>query len=524
MEEIILDNIEHVTSDTEQSKPLKKKLHVYEPKPSVIHSGRYIVDSSMIMFCIGYSGMYSATQFVNKTPTQLQKLDKSLASSYLHFDKNFNPLTVYIADNEHFRRSTTHRSSEDYTKTYPRVSQHSVGLLTNLGIAPSPWERISKYFVIDKKSFFESKFTKFRLKFVNNCSYPEILTILADVKNLSVKIVRFMNLQREILGSKFDADDFDIFYHVGLRRQHPEIRFCPTMKYKDIIIKNSIEEERIIHELVVQLKGTFHSSSETFIIDPVLKGKRTKFSPLDLVWGYEHSHLRRTLFTMNTFCTGGSGGIFSHYLNILNGDAISPLDYEFFLYSLDEFVQWESLEGGPHCKIEQIGVKGMVISRYRNIISNNRYTNRRRRAILKALGTEKVRKLASTFKLVNNGYKGSTFKVDFNEFVKIFNDLLDESVTESIPAVVFYDKEKNEFYDIAREYSSTEDLYREARELQRTHHPIYINGKISRIKLETKGQETIEQLHRGVRTLNPHFISDLAQTILHYLNEELKKQ
>lgn len=132
------------------------------------------------------------------------------------------------------------------------------------------------------------------------------------------------------------------------------------IKFKDVAIKNSSSHTTLINEIIVRIFfiGLYHDKKKDNINFKIgsIDGLRTLFSEDHLNSGYCHSHLRSGLKNnFDDFCLGT--GILSF---IKNRDKVKKNDGEFenYIYSIlmnvEDYIKWESLEGGPYFTINSI--------------------------------------------------------------------------------------------------------------------------------------------------------------------------
>jgi hypothetical protein len=158
----------------------------------------------------------------------------------------------------------------------------------------------------------------------------DIKNYLDHINNESKKV--FNNIKRlavEYYGEEFvDFNEFDF-----------------TILYPEIIIENSHGKKHLIKELYVNL-----NLEEGCISN--IKGLRGHLSLKEYNSNYLHSHLRpRNSTSYHNFCLGENTPI-SNFRHIkLDSD---ELILSFFT-TLDAYVRWESLEGGPYIRIQSIG-------------------------------------------------------------------------------------------------------------------------------------------------------------------------
>ncbi len=124
-----------------------------------------------------------------------------------------------------------------------------------------------------------------------------------------------------------------------------------TLYFPDIDITNTNETKHHIKDLYVRMELNYNGDTGYHV---ALTGKRGQISlkeyKSDL---YGHSHLNGC-WGYGNFCLGNSD--FSSVVNQLMASCRQEDWYMLFL-SLENYLKWESLEGGPYRKIEQLGYK-----------------------------------------------------------------------------------------------------------------------------------------------------------------------
>jgi hypothetical protein len=124
--------------------------------------------------------------------------------------------------------------------------------------------------------------------------------------------------------------------------------------YPSITIKNSVEEEHLIKDLLIVLPIHKFTSS-IFFKD--FKGIRLSVNKQEFHNAYRHSHTNTMSYKYNknfyssSFCYGESE--ISDIISI-NRNECTPEAFELFIITLDNYLSWESLEGGPHIKMRDV--------------------------------------------------------------------------------------------------------------------------------------------------------------------------
>lgn len=137
--------------------------------------------------------------------------------------------------------------------------------------------------------------------------------------------------------------------------------------FPEVIIKNDLELEHTIKNLFVKLRFT---NKYTLNAHPI--GFRSTYSTKELLLNYTHSHIsglgvNNQSIDTNTFCLGSSELV--ENLRILNqryndDSFITEEEILMFLFNLETYVAWESLEGGPYKKIEQLNDWGLLFQNF----------------------------------------------------------------------------------------------------------------------------------------------------------------
>lgn len=139
-----------------------------------------------------------------------------------------------------------------------------------------------------------------------------------------------------------------------------KIFFNVTIHFPEIKIKNRNNLEHTIKDLYV--KVCFPLGNKNALVK--LEGLRTTFSRIEVDKGYIHSHLPGGVSNeFKTFCLGSSemSGCFQKEFISKN-----KTDIYQFLFTLQNYLEYESIEGVPHIRMENCqNLSGL------NTISNN---------------------------------------------------------------------------------------------------------------------------------------------------------
>lgn len=123
------------------------------------------------------------------------------------------------------------------------------------------------------------------------------------------------------------------------------------IRFDTFTIINTNRDTRDISGLYVLISFTMNDDEDVVVSE--FKGFRSTYDLEAYKHGYAHSHLHTKrssdLFRPTGFCTGSTG--FTAVLAELR-DKIDLEKFELFLYDLDNYVRWESLEGTPHIRMD----------------------------------------------------------------------------------------------------------------------------------------------------------------------------
>jgi hypothetical protein len=127
------------------------------------------------------------------------------------------------------------------------------------------------------------------------------------------------------------------------------------------MITNSNGDKHWIHDHFIKLVYTSSSKGGTFY---GFEAKRMAATKKEISSGYQHSHQSGRKYTYNVnrnkdsalrfrgFCLGSSE--IQQVLTILSS-TYTPEVFKLFLFQLDEYIRWESVEGGPHKHMHNLG-------------------------------------------------------------------------------------------------------------------------------------------------------------------------
>ena len=218
----------------------------------------------------------------------------------------------------------------------------------------------------------------------------------------------------------FGEEHFELTPREDYKEQHNLTIFYPSIE-----IVNSNGLKRTLINLFVRLIIEVDEEFNTIKLIK-FRGRRTSLFPDEFCSNYQHSHL--TTVRMNEgwldFCIGSGD------FGMLFGDLSTHQDFdedrwELFLNMVDDFVRWESDEGGPYIRMENIMLNGThsvldssIILDVDNVINNHstdiKYIlSSRSRYFIRATLTDES--LLAIAKHVNN----HQYRNRFNNYVDI---------------------------------------------------------------------------------------------------------
>lgn len=160
------------------------------------------------------------------------------------------------------------------------------------------------------------------------------------------KIINFKSLSdikalEDVIKHHFTSDNYEI---TNVGNNYLDI----VLKYNNITLTNSVGGSHFIKSIFIKLR--FNKIIKRF--DNSMQGIRGDLSVKELNSGYSHSHLRTSQNSWSPFCLGSSeiAGI----LTDLNDDDFNDAKFDLLLYNLEEYIKWESIEGGPYFRIANL--------------------------------------------------------------------------------------------------------------------------------------------------------------------------
>ena len=428
------------------------------------------------------------------------------------FDKNMNRLIV----------------DKDSVDKSIRTRRDGRRILASQAHPSSNTSRTERSFVvIDKNVFLNSKGRMWRIKRKEHITYSRIKVAKNRYKDQFDRIDQFLEWMRTNIEQVHPVENYDIMYSFGGFEHHLTSDFNILLKFDDITVSNSIEMEHYIGSIVTKSQGThyFHNDNATEVrgvLRSSVYGTRLTFTPGDASKNYQHSHLTTSMFNFGSFCTGEqSYGTRSGYM--------TEYSIQEHVFRMQTLVTWESLEGGPHNKIENINAHGSVIPVEKNIVGvdrkvGNRYFDRLIYEINQL--PEKFNVFISCFSIVNQSGV-LRFVADYQMFFQKFMEVIDSDLTKRIHVQTgemfyTYNKEMGTFHVVSDlESVVPEMLIKKAQKNMRHFTPIYIDGKYHTPRLTTR--ETGAMFEALRFSPEPNAMKEIAQYIMYKLTNKLEE-
>jgi hypothetical protein len=447
-----------------------------------------------------------------------------------YFDKDFNYVEVTPTYN---RRTSLIPSAKNFPRIRPNLVQNEVRK------SYSKADNFSGYIIFDKKKFIESEGRIYKTRVRKDPNLEALKEFKKEIKQRFKKAKDFINFIRPMIKSIYDEENYEILYGINFDLKEYVSEVFLYLKFPNVTIKNSIEQEHLIEDLVVRLKISHDltriDDPKVFWMQKSLYMMRLTTNPIDACAGYAHSHLGNDGRSFSDCCIGDMnlfntiGEEFSLFRSS-TPTPISELEFESVLLGVHDFVYWESLEGGPHIKMENIVEKtGSELRENYNPFREMSSTHtlltiiELARAIIKN-GTGNVFKEVFVLVRKNGGFE---FTIDKNRLYERFHeafkkDQIAEIASNAGESVVKYNPVTKKFFHLRSSSRTWEDKITKGRTLVSKTVPIYMNGKVLRPQL-VKYEKEPEKKDLEIDTVKPEIILRIANVILYHLTKELEE-
>lgn len=238
-----------------------------------------------------------------------------------------------------------------------------------------------------------------------------------------------------------------------------------TIHFPELNITNRNELSHTIKDLYVRL--TFNKVTGKLLERP--QGTKLTYSLAEYSSKYIHSHLPPySIDSFSPFCLGATA--FAEFVAVLQTERPTEDQLEYFLYQLDNYLVWESLEGGPYNRISNIAVK----------INNGRS--------ISTLGKDYIIMLIKELENIpinvvpgNYYYEYHVDRDNPNFLCNIGNIALDLGLGDSF--LYFYDPVTSTYFEGSNDPNSINGHYRELSQLAYNYSIIFKN-EIRRCNIE----------------------------------------
>ena len=468
------------------------------------------VDSRFRFYHVEIEGKYlisnSITSYSGRRGTH--NISQSLSNEFV-FDKNMKYL--YVDHGNNFKKRGLRDGTRIYNTQIPIKVERSIG-------------EKSEFFIIDKKIFIQSSGRVIKLKYRNEVPYHRIVQFKKFYTDAFNKTNNFLTWMKTNIEQVHLKEDYDIMYSISGTINSVN-RFSLILKYRNITISNSIELEHHIGDMLVKSQGTHHYSGSgergRSTIDGSISGMRLNFTLSDAVLKYQHSHLTTAMTNFGGFCTGSEN--YGH-----GGGYMTDMELQSHIIKLSQFITWESLEGGPHNKMEDMNLYGRSVEIQKIGINGRHLNDKYTQKIIEEINDtqEKFAAFSSCFTLINTN--GSLrFIVDYNMFFNKFMEIIPNErikrLSHAFGEILYAFNPADGSFHVARNEHLTDSgkALRNAHSNMSGFTPIYIDGKYHRPRLTTFD---IESLLEGMKfCIEPTFMKEIAQLILYHLTNKLEE-
>lgn len=181
---------------------------------------------------------------------------------------------------------------------------------------------------------------------------------------ISATELHYIQLQAQLIQEVYSNNwSFYISTHIyNYRKNHFDkkaisikFKFKPIIHFENIIIKNTIGHELKIRSIFVRLESFCSTENNKYVISSMY-GTRDIITYNEYNNSYVHSHLTSCTYSINkieytSFCLGN--GEINFMFTLLSQKFDNNL-FKTILFHLKGYLEWESLEGVPYKRIEDL--------------------------------------------------------------------------------------------------------------------------------------------------------------------------
>jgi len=505
----------------EKREEIRRRL-IRDKRKEVNYHTRYFLNSNDMMFIQSTSGRVTMIKNDTQKIDTIQNLEDVRTgsdekfgdrASYLNngiiFDKNMNPLTANYSP-----------FGEKSDKRFKRFDIRETGLGYNTIVTKS-----ERWIIVDKEAFMKSKGKDFRIKNRIGYTIQEALQLKQKVVKKIEKVDSFVKYLKDHVGEIYNEENYEIIYYHNMSSGSPVGKFYIYLQFPELVVTNSIEMTRVADNLITRMEGkhSLLTDNNLMHINAGLYGLRTKFTPEDAFYGWNHSHLPSSADGWEGFCMGDN-----HFMSTLSSNT-TELEFEMLLFGVLDHISWESLEGGPYIKMESIGDGSNDVVTPNNTRILDSYGKSAMTAITNYLKRENLDSLKDAFVLKTQKNKEVTYELNkrvfFDKITKLFDkDFIYNVNSEYEYSGYAYIPSDGEFRlndAIQESASSWNQLVKDGRQNVLSLPITYMNGGYVRpqlIKTENPGKI----VKKSTPSFNPTILLQFAKIIHYHLLNELK--
>ena len=431
----------------------------------------------------------------------------------------FDPKNRGIVSNEYlYLNNDLEKCRVEYCETKDKIVKEDK-IIPNYLLNISTNEHTpEKYLLVNLEKLIRSKGKDFYVRYKQGIGYPEIKRLRMFILDQFQGFTSLTKTLNNVVSSVYDSDHYDIIY--DSRMGSPKTGFVIAVKFDDITITNSIEQSHHIGTIVVYLEGWAYQ--DRMRITKRLKALRTSYTVEEAVVGYTHSHLP-TGRSLQDFCLGHDNHMF---MQLDGQQLVSELELESILIGLQDYIAWESLEGGPHIKMEQITLLPQLSNVEFSIEREANHLNVYQMKTYLAMMLKHYDELSEIFNLVRSG-KNYRFSYDENklfEFVaECIKEYIEENGNTNISDSYLYNISNHKFFYKNNGITNWNDAVNIAKDKLKDYYPVYFKGETIHpvlINEESGGDSVFKDMipmpHGAALTV-------IANVIMNMLNNEFKK-
>ena len=509
-----------------QEESIKHKRATYLEDISITKDDLVIVvnednDDIFNLYHIDVEGEYlvrDATSNYRLTNRNRGSSNSKFCRNSLVFDKNMNYLVIN-ADGRRSRGLLSDqkiRTRRDRRRIWNNQLNH--GSADHYGTEES-------FVIVDKDTFINSRGRKWKVKRRENMSYLKIKEAKAYYSIRFEQTEMFLKWMKDILNQICSPEDYEILYIFDKFGTSLTNIFRLIFRFRDITITNSIEMTHHIGDMLTMTMGK-HDLSSLFEVSCMLEGgihgARITFTPEDARASYRHSHLTSGMKNFSGFCTGGED------YSAGRESRATEYDIHYHYFKISSFLKWESLEGGPHFKMETINAHGNVINLSKTTMSGIDSSIIYIRELMNRVNQhpDKFDYFSDCFSIINT--QGVLkFIVNYEMFYEKFIELFDNETIKNIHRRMglylnTYNTLDKTFHEILNESAILpERILKDAKANLQLLVPVYMNGKYIRPHLTNYNANAALD---GMRFCpEPDSMRAIAQYILYKLTDKLEK-